>query len=221
MPNRTVKMTDELYDYLLGASMIEGDIFRRLREETAQMPQSGMQISPDQGQFFSFLINLIGAEKALEIGTFTGYSALAVASALPPHGKLVCSDVSEEWTSIGKRYWSEAGVAEKIDLRLGPAVETLDALIDEGESGNFDFAFIDANKVGYDEYYERALKLVRANGLIAIDNVLWNGNVADPTQTDESTEALRAIARKVRDDKRVGSCMLCVGDGITLARKLP
>ena len=214
-------MTDELYDYLLAASMIEGDIFRRLREETAQMPQSGMQISPDQGQFFSFLINLIDAEKALEIGTFTGYSALAVASALPPLGKLVCSDVSEEWTSIGKRYWSEAGVAEKIDLRLGPAVETLDALIDEGESGNFDFAFIDADKVGYDEYYERALKLVRANGLIAIDNVLWNGNVADPTQTDESTEALRAIARKVRDDKRVGSCMLCVGDGITLARKLP
>ena len=167
-------MTDELYDYLLAASMIEGDIFRRLREETAQMPQSGMQISPDQGQFFSFLINLIDAEKALEIGTFTGYSALAVASALPPLGKLVCSDVSEEWTSIGKRYWSEAGVAEKIDLRLGPAVETLDALIDEGESGNFDFAFIDADKVGYDEYYERALKLVRANGLIAIDNVLWN-----------------------------------------------
>ncbi len=221
MPNRTVNMTDRLYDYLLDASVKESDILKRLREETAQLPQSGMQISPDQGQFFAFLIQLIGARKALEVGTFTGYSAAAVASALPPDGKLICCDVSAEWTSVGKRYWSEAGVADKIDLRLGPAVETLDALIAAGESGSFDFAFIDADKTGYDDYYERSLKLIRANGVIAIDNVLWQGNVADPEHMDESTEALRAIARKVRDDDRVSACMLAIGDGVTLARKLP
>ena len=221
MPNRTVNMTDRLYDYLLDASVKESDILKRLREETAQLPQSGMQISPDQGQFFAFLIQLIGARKALEVGTFTGYSATAVASALPPDGKLICCDVSAEWTSVGKRYWSEAGVADKIDLRLGPAVETLDALIAAGESGSFDFAFIDADKTGYDDYYERSLKLIRANGVIAIDNVLWQGNVADPEHMDESTEALRAIARKVRDDDRVSACMLAIGDGVTLARKLP
>ena len=221
MPNRTVNMTDRLYDYLLDASVKESDILKRLREETAQLPQSGMQISPDQGQFFAFLIQLIGARKALEVGTFTGYSATAVASALPPDGKLICCDVSAEWTSVGKRYWSEAGVADKIDLRLGPAVETLDALIAAGESGSFDFAFIDADKTGYDDYYERSLKLIRANGVIAIDNVLWQGNVADPEHMDESTEALRAIARKVRDDDRVSACMLAIGDGVTLARKFP
>ena len=221
MPNRTVKMTNKLYDYLLDVSVKEADVFKRLRKATAKLPYPGMQISPDQGQFFAFLIQLIGARKALEIGTFTGYSAMAVALALPPDGKLICCDVSEEWTSIGKPFWSEAGVADKIDLRLAPAVETLDALIDAGESGSFDFAFIDADKTGYDDYYERSLKLVRANGLIAIDNVLWNGNVADPKHTDESTEALRAIARKVRDDDRVSECMLAVGDGVTLARKLP
>ena len=221
MPNRTVNMTDRLYDYLLDASVKESDILKRLREETAQLPQSGMQISPDQGQFFAFLIQLIGARKALEVGTFTGYSATAVASALPPDGKLICCDVSAEWTSVGKRYWSEAGVADKIDLRLGPAVETLDALIAADESGSFDFAFIDADKTEYDDYYERSLKLMRANGVIAIDNVLWQGNVADPEHMDESTEALRAIARKVRDDDRVSACMLAVGDGVTLARKLP
>lgn len=221
MPNRTVNMTDRLYDYLLDASVKESDILKRLREETAQLPQSGMQISPDQGQIFAFLIQLIGARKALEVGTFTGYSATAVAIALPPDGKLICCDVSAEWTSVGKRYWSEAGVADKIDLRLGPAVETLDALIAAGESGSFDFAFIDADKTGYDDYYERSLKLIRANGVIAIDNVLWQGNVADPEHMDESTEALRAIARKVRDDDRVSACMLAIGDGVTLARKLP
>ncbi len=220
MPNRTVKMTNKLYDYLLDASVKETDVFKRLRKATAKLPYPGMQISPDQGQFFGFLIQLIGARKALEIGTFTGYSAMAVALALPPDGKVICCDVSDEWTSIGKPFWAEAGVADKIDLRLGPAVETLDALIDAGESGSFDFAFIDADKTGYDDYYERSLKLVRANGLIAIDNVLWNGHVADSKHTDESTEALRAIARKVRDDDRVSACMLAVGDGVTLARKL-
>ncbi len=221
MTTRTVKMTNKLYDYLLDVSVKESDVFRRLRKVTAKLPYPGMQISPDQGHFFGFLIQLLDARKALEIGTFTGYSAMAVASALPPDGKLICCDVSEEWTSIGKPFWAEAGVADKIDLRLAPAVETLDALIEAGESGSFDFIFIDADKAGYDDYYERSLELVRTNGLIAIDNVLWYGNVADPKHTDESTEALRAIARKVRDDDRVSACMLAVGDGIILARKLP
>ncbi len=218
--SRIVKMTNDLYEYLLDASVEENDVFTRLREETSKLPKSGMQISPDQGQFFAFLIRLIDARKALEIGTFTGYSALAVACALPKHGKLICCDVSEEWTSIGKRYWSEAGVAEKIDLRLGPAIDTLDSMIETGENNSFDFAFIDADKTNYDAYYERSLKLIRPNGVIAIDNVLWGGDVADPNKTDETTETIRAIAHKVRDDKRVNACMLSIGDGVILARKL-
>ena len=199
----------------------ETDVQRRLRAETAGLPNGGMQIGADQGAFFAMLVRLIGARRALEIGTFTGYSALAVASALPADGLLVACDVSDEWTSIGRRYWKEAGVSSRIDLRLGPATETLSALLAGGGAGSFDFAFIDADKTGYDAYYEGCLKLVRAGGLIAIDNVLWSGAVADPEDRDADTEALRALNLKVRDDARVESCLLTVGDGVTLVRIRP
>jgi len=178
-----------------------------------------MQIGPEQGQFMALLVELMGARNALEIGTFTGYSALAVALALPEGGRLVACDISEEWTAVGRRYWEEAGVAHKIDLRLAPALETLDALLTEGRAGAFDFAFIDADKEGYDAYYERSLELVRTGGLIAFDNTLWGGKVVDPTATDVDTEAIRAINTKLAGDERVTLSLLPVGDGLTLARK--
>ena len=192
---------------------------RRLREETASMEQANMQIGPEQGQFMALLVELIGARSVLEVGTFTGYSALAMAAALPENGALVACDVSEEWTAIGRRYWEEAGVAHKIELRLAPALETLDALLAEGRAGTFDFAFIDADKEGYDAYYERALELVRLGGLIALDNTLWEGKVADPAATDVDTEAIRAINAKLVLDERVTLSLIPVGDGLTLARK--
>ena len=192
---------------------------RRLREETASMEQANMQIGPEQGQFMALLVELIGARSVLEVGTFTGYSALAMAVALPENGALVACDVSEEWTAIGRRYWEEAGVAHKIELRLAPALETLDALLAEGRAGTFDFAFIDADKEGYDAYYERALELVRLGGLIALDNTLWEGKVADPAATDVDTEAIRAINAKLVLDERVTLSLIPVGDGLTLARK--
>ena len=192
---------------------------RRLREETASMEQANMQIGPEQGQFMALLVELIGARSVLEVGTFTGYSALAMAVALPENGALVACDVSEEWTAIGRRYWEEAGVAHKIELRLAPALETLDALLAEGRAGTFDFAFIDADKEGYDAYYERALELVRLGGLIVLDNTLWEGKVADPAATDVDTEAIRAINAKLSLDERVTLSLIPVGDGLTLARK--
>ena len=178
-----------------------------------------MQIGPEQGQFMALLVELMGARKTLEVGTFTGYSALAVALALPEVGRLVACDISEEWTAMGRRYWEEAGVAHKIDLRLAPALETLDELLTEGSAGTFDFAFIDADKEGYDAYYERSLKLIRTGGLIAFDNTLWEGKVVDPTATDVDTEAIRAINTKLAGDERVTLSLLPVGDGLTLARK--
>ncbi len=183
------------------------------------MEQANMQVGPEQGQFMALLVELIGARNALEVGTFTGYSALAVALALPEDGRLVACDVSEEWTAIGRRYWEEAGVAHKIDLRLAPALETLDALLAEGRAGTFDFAFIDADKEGYDAYYERALELTRAGGLVVLDNTLWRGDVADPTISDVDTDAIRAINTKLAGDERVTLSLLPVGDGLTLARK--
>ena len=192
---------------------------RRLREETASMEEANMQIGPEQGQFMTLLVELMGARNALEVGTFTGYSALAVALALPDDGLLVACDVSEEWTAIGRRYWEEAGVAHKIDLRLAPALETLDGLLAEGRAGTFDFAFIDADKEGYDAYYERAVKLMRTGGLILLDNTLWEGKVADPVVTDGDTEAIRILNRKLVGDERVTVSLLPVGDGLTLARK--
>ena len=209
----------ESVDHYLTRTMIrETPVQQKLRAETSKLSEAGMQIGADQGQFFALLVRAIGAKRALEIGTFTGYSALAVAAALPDDGKLVACDVSEEWTNVGKRHWQEAGVAHKIDLRIAPATETLAKLLAEGGAGTFDFAFIDADKPGYDAYYEACLKLIRKNGLIAIDNVLWSGKVADDTVTDESTVALRKLNTKIAADARVEACLLTVGDGVMLVR---
>jgi predicted O-methyltransferase YrrM len=199
----------------------ENPIQRRLRDETATLPRAHMQIGPDQGAFLSLLIRLTGARRALEIGTFTGYSALAVAAALPADGRLIACDVSEEWTRIARRYWEEAGVAGKIELRLGPAATTLKALLHECGQASFDFAFLDADKTNYDAYYEASLKLVRAGGLIALDNMLWGGSVADPGIHEADTVALRALNRKVHEDDRVDACLLTLGDGVLLVRKRP
>lgn len=192
---------------------------RRLRAETSGMPHSGMQIGADQGALLAMLIRVMGARRALEIGTFTGYSALAVATALPADGKLVCCDVSAEWTSVGRKYWDEAGVSSRIDLRIAPALDTLAALRREFGDGSFDFAFIDADKPNYDAYYETCLLLVRQGGLIALDNMLWSGDVANPDKHDPSTDALRALNAKISADQRVDAGMLTVGDGVMLARK--
>lgn len=197
----------------------ETPLQKRLRAETARLPQGGMQIGADQGALLALLVRSIGARRALEIGTFTGYSALAVAMALPADGKLVCCDKSEEWTAVARRYWQEAGVAGKIDLRLAPALATLPVLERELGAGSFDFAFIDADKTAYDAYYESCLKLVRSGGVIALDNMLWSGAVARPRVRDADTAALRALNAKIRDDARVESCLLTVGDGVMLARK--
>jgi predicted O-methyltransferase YrrM len=179
----------------------------------------GMQIGADQGVLLAFLVRLIGAQNAIEVGTFTGYSALAVASALPAGGRLVCCDVSEEWTAVARRFWKEAGVARRIDLRLAPALQTLDALLKQGRAGSFDFAFIDADKENYWRYFERCLKLVRKGGLIAIDNTLWYGKVADRRNREADTRAIRAFNRRLHRDARVEHAMLPIGDGLTLARK--
>jgi caffeoyl-CoA O-methyltransferase len=207
-------------DYLSTVIAGESGVQRRLRAETALLPMGGMQIGADQGVLLAFLVRLVGARKAIEIGTFTGYSALCVAGALPPGGQLICCDVSEEWTDIARRYWAEAGLADRIDLRLRPAGETLAELLRDGGAGTFDFAFIDADKTGYDAYYEGCLALLRQGGMAAIDNVLWGGAVADPSNTTADTEALRALNVKIRDDPRVDACLVSVGDGVMLARKL-
>ena len=212
-------MTDAVEAYVDTEIHRETAVQQRLRAETEALPEAGMQIGADQGAFFALLVRLIGAKRTLEIGTFTGYSALAVAAALPPDGKLIACDVSEEWTAMAKRYWKEAGVANRIDLRIAPAQETLAALLENGGANSFDFAFIDADKTGYDAYYEACLKLVRRNGLIAIDNVLWSGKVADPVNHEPDTEALRKLNLKIRDDARVEACMATIGDGVMLVRK--
>jgi caffeoyl-CoA O-methyltransferase len=216
---RTNHLPEELYAYLLDVSLQEPPVMRRLREETASLEQANMQIGPEQAQFMALLVELLGARNALEVGTFTGYSALAVALALPDDGRLVACDVSDEWTAIGRRYWEEAGVAHKIDLRLAPAVETLDDLLAEGCAETFDFAFIDADKESYDIYYERVLELIRTGGLVTLDNTLWEGKVVDPEVTDDDTVAIRAINSKLAGDERVTLSLLPVGDGLTLARK--
>jgi predicted O-methyltransferase YrrM len=216
MANRTLTITDELNEYLVRVGTREPEILRRLREETAALPRHNMQIGPDQGAFMAMLVRLSDAYRCLEIGTFTGYSSTAVGLALPPHGKMVCCDVSREWTDVARRYWSEAGLAERIELRLAPAAETLEALLAEGAI--FDFAFIDADKSGYDTYYEGCLRLVRSGGLITIDNVLWSGAVADPSVNDEGTTAIRALNEKIAADERVDAVILPIGDGLTLAR---
>jgi predicted O-methyltransferase YrrM len=218
MANRIANWDDTVRDYVIELGTHETALMRRLREETASQPLAQMQIGADQGQFLGFLVKLTGARRALEIGTFTGYSALCVAQALPQDGRLICCDVSEEWTSIGRRFWREAGVDGKIDLRIAPALDTLAALEKQGEAGRFDFAFIDADKPNYDAYYEACLRLVRTGGLIAIDNVLWSGAVADPKKADESTLALKALNHKIHADERVDMCLTMIGDGLTLVR---
>lgn len=219
MSNRTFTLQEPLYSYLLSVSLREPEILRRLREETAAIPQAGMQIAPEQGQFMALLARLMGARRCLEVGTFTGYSALAVALALPPDGRLIACDISEEWTDVGRRYWREAGVQERIDLRLGRAMKTLDELIAGGHAGSFDFAFIDADKGNYLNYYERALALLRPGGLLAVDNVLWGGAVAGDLDQDEDTRAIRAFNAKLATDERVFLSLVPIGDGLTLAVK--
>jgi len=218
--HRSLSMTDRIYDYMLEVSLREPEPLARLRAETAKLDEAEMQISPEQGQFMAFLVETMGAKRALEVGVFTGYSTARVALALPADGELVACDMAEDWVNVGRKYWSELGVADRIDVRLGDATATLDTLIErEGRAGSFDFAFIDADKKRYDEYYERALVLLRPGGVVAFDNVLWGGKVADPGQTRNNTKALRALNLKLRDDARITLSMLPVGDGLTLARK--
>lgn len=219
MSNRTISLTDSLHEYLLEVSLREPGLLRRLREETAADPLARMQISPEQGQFMALLARLTGARRCIEVGVFTGYSSICVASALPEDGRIVACDVSEEWTSIARRYWREAGVEHKIDLRLAPARDTLDALLAAGEQGRHDLAFIDADKTGYLDYYERCLRLLRPGGLIMIDNTLWGGRVADPEDGDEETAALRHFNEVLHRDERVELSLVPIGDGLTLARK--
>jgi len=215
---RFVKATDELMAYLSQVGAREHPAQTRCREETQQMGGiARMQIAPEQGAFLALLVQLIGARRCLEIGTFTGYSALSVALALPPEGRVIALDVSKDYTDKARGYWREADVDSKIDLRLGPGVEALDQMIVAGE-GPFDFVFVDADKSSYDAYYERALKLVRKGGLIAFDNMLWNGAVADPAVKDADTSALRALNIKIHDDARVDMALATVGDGVMLAR---
>ena len=204
---------------MLEHSLRESEACRLLREETAPMKMGMMQVSPEQGQFMAFLVRLTGTRRALEIGTFTGYSALCVAQALPSDGRLVCCDVSEEWTSVGQRYWQSAGVSDKIDLKIGPATETLQALREDGEEGRYDFAFIDADKENYLVYYENVLSLLRTGGVLLIDNVLWGGSVANPGKNDDDTNANRTLNQHLHGAARVLLSMLPVGDGLTLVMK--
>ncbi|MDI9640147.1 class I SAM-dependent methyltransferase [Geitlerinema splendidum] len=219
MPHKTLGLAPELYEYVLSHSLREPDILKQLREETASLPGAVMQVTPDQGQFLSFLVQLIGAKKALEIGVFTGYSSLCVALALPNDGTLVACDVSDEYTRIARRYWQAAGVADKIDLHIAPALNTLDQLLENGEAGSFDFVFIDADKNNYANYYERSLKLVRPGGLIAVDNVLWSGRVTDLQDTDPRTQSIREFNQKLSQDPRITLSLVPLSDGITLALK--
>jgi caffeoyl-CoA O-methyltransferase len=218
MSNRTLNLDDTLYEYVLGHSLREHPAQSALREVTRTHPGAGMQISPEQGQFMALLVRLIGASQALEVGVFTGYSALSVALALPPEGRLLACDISEDYPKIGRPYWREAGVEKKIELHIAPAAVTLAERLAEGDGGRFDFVFIDADKSSYDTYFELCLQLVRPGGLIAIDNVLWGGSVARPA-TDPDTLALQALNRKLHHDERIDLSLLPLGDGLALARK--
>jgi len=220
MTRKTITLTDDLHDYLLSVSLREPQILRRLREETAAHPMARMQIAPEQGQFMQLLVRLMQARYIIEIGTFTGYSALWMALALPSGGRLLTCDTSEEYTAVARRYWQEAGVDDRIELRLAPALNTLDALIDAREDGRFDLAFIDADKTEYPDYYERILRLLRRGGLAIVDNTLWEGKPADPSIRDADTRAIRAFNEALQRDERVALSLLPVADGVTLALKL-
>ncbi len=219
MSTKTIQMTPALSTYLQTVGLREAAILTQLRAKTAQMTGAQMQISPEQGQFMAMLVTLLGAKKTIDIGTFTGYSALVVALALPDDGNVITCDINKQATDIAKRFWCNAHMENKIDLRLAPAVETLQQLMAAGEANTFDFIFIDADKNNYAAYYELSLQLVRPGGLIAIDNVLWNGRVADPAINDEATLSIRALNAKIHDDERVMMSLVPIGDGLTLVRK--
>lgn len=205
--------------YVAEKITVESPLENKLRQETRKLPSGGMISSSDVGAFLAIMAQAANSKKALEIGTFTGYTAMKIASALPDGGKLICCDINEEWTSIGKKFWNEAQLSKKIDLRLAPAMETLNGLLTDGQAGTFDFAFIDADKKGYDSYYEACLKLLRPGGVIVLDNMLWDGAVADPSVQDETTVAIRSLNEKISKDVRVNSCLMTVGDGLMLAYK--
>ncbi|HEX9738862.1 MAG TPA: class I SAM-dependent methyltransferase [Candidatus Limnocylindria bacterium] len=219
MSNATLGLSDELHAYLLDVGVREPDLLRQLRAETAAMPEHDMQIAPEQGALMALLVELTGARRCLEVGTFTGYSSLSVALALPADGRLVCIDLSREWTDVARRYWALAGVADQIELRLGPALDTLDAMVIEGLAETFDFAFLDADKDNYPAYADRILTLLRRGGLMAIDNVFWGGEVAQPEVDNVSVRGIRELNRMLASDERVSLSMVPIADGLTLARK--
>jgi O-methyltransferase len=216
---RPTPITDSLYEYVLSVSLREPESLRALREETSKLSEAEWQIAPEQGPFLALLVQLMGAKKCLEVGTFTGYSAAWVASVLPPEGSIFCCDINDTYAAIAGKYWALAGVAGKIDMRVAPALDTLNELLAQGAAGSFDYAFIDADKSNYDSYYEKCLELLRPGGLIAIDNTLWDGKVADPKIADADTAAIRALNAKLFSDKRVSLSFLPFADGLTLARK--
>jgi len=219
MANATLGLPDELHTYLLDVGVRESDLLRQLREETAAMPEHDMQIAPEQGALMALLVELTGARRCLEVGTFTGYSSLWVALAMPADGHLVCCDISREWTDVARRYWAQAGVADKIELRLGPALDTLDGMVTEGLAGTFDFAFLDADKDNYPAYADRMIALLQSGGLLAIDNVFWGGEVAEPEVDNASVRGIRTLNRMLASDARVSLAMVPIADGLTLARK--
>ncbi len=219
MARKSITLTDTLHEYLISVSLRESDVLKKLRQETAKYPMAEMQIAPEQGQFMSILIQIMGATKALEVGVFTGYSSICIALALPAEGRLIACDINEEWTAVAQRYWRQAGVAEKIELVLAPGLNTMDRLLESGEGSTFDFIFIDAEKANYLGYYERSLKLLRRGGLLLVDNVLWSGRVADPSEQDLDTVAIRIFNEQLHQDDRIAISMLPVADGLTLAVK--
>jgi caffeoyl-CoA O-methyltransferase len=219
MSKRTLGLDEALHDYMLSVSLRETPVQRALREETDRLERAAMRTAAEQAQFLALMIRILGTRRVLEVGTFTGYGTLTMALALPPDGRILACDTSEEWTSIGKRYWDQAGVADRIDLRLAPALDTLADLLGNGAADTFDFAYIDADKVNMPAYFERCLQLVRPGGVIAVDNVLWGGSVADPNDTREETSTIRAFNDARRDDRRIELSLLPIGDGLTLARR--
>lgn len=219
MSNQTLDLSDNVYEYLLDHSLREHALLAELRRETSELEMSIMQISPEQGQFMALLTKLLGVKRAIEVGVFTGYSSLSVAMAMPADGELIVCDMSEEWTSMARRYWEKAGVADKVTLKIAPALNTLNALLADGQAGKFDFAFIDADKTNYKNYYECCLELIRSGGVIAIDNVLWGGAVADKSDDSEDTRAIRDLNDHIHQDDRVDMSLLPIGDGLTLARR--
>ncbi|MBE9568796.1 MAG: class I SAM-dependent methyltransferase [Proteobacteria bacterium] len=219
MSNRTLSIDDRLYSYICDVAVNEAELLYQLRMETAELEYSVMQISPEQGQFMSLLIKLMGAKRAIEIGTFTGYSSICIATAMPDDGRLICSDISPQWTAVAEKYWQKAGLTDKIELLTQPAEETLQQLIDAGEEKSFDFIFIDADKQNYIRYYEMSLALLRKGGLIAIDNTLWSGAVADPENNEPGTRAIRRFNEMVQQDERVSKSLVTIGDGLTLILK--